>query len=509
MTRLARIGLAITLVVGGLLFVEKWRGARALGVWQWTSAGGEPITIERLWPAGSAQAARFAERLSAIAQSQETNLSKYAGLMSSAIVPVDGAHALRGSQQPQSPVRTTDQPLPSWTELDTAVEQGKEALASLRELMRDPPSAPLSNLRQIMSSNVIPSFAHVRISAQILHLAALDDLHQGNLDRAIDNLAALLAFARLYRDEPTLVSCMIRNAVLGLSTDICWDALQADDASDAQLSKLEHQCLDVDQLRSQLCRALEFERAGRLFQMRQFRISSYREWVRKNEPIYKSFGCQLPACDGSPTVQFWRQWVFHPAWRLAWADQEASYYLTFMDCELAAVREAGSSWIQVKHNLKATRGSYRPPPWAWRFYGGLPLIDNISDVISSRVAPPNACPFPDYSRACFVTLKNLTWHEIARCAIAIRRYQLKHCRLPPTLECLVPEYVAKVPCDLMVAQPLNYRCTEENSYLLYSVGEDGEDNGGDGTPCASAYGSASIYTGRDWVWPRLAESLRE
>jgi hypothetical protein len=49
---------------------------------------------------------------------------------------------------------------------------------------------------------------------------------------------------------------------------------------------------------------------------------------------------------------------------------------------------------------------------------------------------------------------------------------------------------------------LRYKLQADGSFLLYSVGEDGEDNGGDPTPTTTAVNN--WLKGRDFVWPRPA-----
>jgi hypothetical protein len=84
-------------------------------------------------------------------------------------------------------------------------------------------------------------------------------------------------------------------------------------------------------------------------------------------------------------------------------------------------------------------------------------------------------------------------------AIAVNRCQLRHGKLPSSLEALVPEFLAAVPYDYMSAKPLCYRLKNDGSYVLYSVGLDGKDDGGDPTPTPG--GTPSLWGGRDAVWP--------
>ena len=81
-------------------------------------------------------------------------------------------------------------------------------------------------------------------------------------------------------------------------------------------------------------------------------------------------------------------------------------------------------------------------------------------------------------------------------AIALQRYHLTHGSYPDSLKTLVPDFIAAVPMDLMDGKPLRYQQKLDGTFLLYSVGEDGEDNGGD--PMNS---SKSWLKARDAVWP--------
>jgi hypothetical protein len=56
-------------------------------------------------------------------------------------------------------------------------------------------------------------------------------------------------------------------------------------------------------------------------------------------------------------------------------------------------------------------------------------------------------------------------------------------------------------------QPLRYRRNADGTFLLYSVGVDGKDDGGNPTGSGAA-SRGSFYwqdaTARDWVWPQPA-----
>jgi hypothetical protein len=65
--------------------------------------------------------------------------------------------------------------------------------------------------------------------------------------------------------------------------------------------------------------------------------------------------------------------------------------------------------------------------------------------------------------------------------LAVRLFRHERGRLPQTLAELVPVYLPEVPLDPYSQKPLIYQAEDDN-FVLYSVGEDGVDNGGRCTP---------------------------
>ena len=88
-------------------------------------------------------------------------------------------------------------------------------------------------------------------------------------------------------------------------------------------------------------------------------------------------------------------------------------------------------------------------------------------------------------------------------AIALQRYQLRHGKLPPELAALIPEFLTTLPYDWMDGGSLRYRLQPDGQFLLYSIGEDGVDDGGDARPKDTSE-IKDLSKGRDWVWPAPA-----
>ena len=68
--------------------------------------------------------------------------------------------------------------------------------------------------------------------------------------------------------------------------------------------------------------------------------------------------------------------------------------------------------------------------------------------------------------------------DLARVACALERYRLAHGEYPETLDALTPQFIEKLPHDIINGQPLHYRRTDDGKFVLYSVGWNEKDDGG-------------------------------
>jgi len=189
----------------------------------------------------------------------------------------------------------------------------------------------------------------------------------------------------------------------------------------------------------------------------------------------------------SPNVsveQVMMDYVYMPAYKLTSIDQDELFYLRNMQEGITAMRllKAQRPWAEAKQRLSQ-------------------ITTNVNTIARSPQKiryPFSMMAIPNYMRACETAVHGEIERQMTLAAIALRRFQLRHGQLPPSLEALVPEFLPAVPCDYLGAKPLSYRLKADGSYVLYSVGEDGKDDGGDPTPSPGQPGG--LWTGRDAVW---------
>ncbi len=105
---------------------------------------------------------------------------------------------------------------------------------------------------------------------------------------------------------------------------------------------------------------------------------------------------------------------------------------------------------------------------------------------------------PNTAKASQTTAHNQTMVNEAQIACALERYHLAHNEYPETLHALVPQFIEKLPHDIIGGQPLHYHRTGDGKFLLYSIGWNETDDGGKDSP-KNQIGVIDYTTG-DWVW---------
>jgi hypothetical protein len=186
-------------------------------------------------------------------------------------------------------------------------------------------------------------------------------------------------------------------------------------------------------------------------------------------------------------------------WRSSWSYSEELNGLKTAQCVLEAVRTMHTNRTQfykVDYDAMCLRLSSLGST-------------NAGGVVFRALRIPNYIDgFEDQSliKELRKTLRIEAGRRVVMTAIALKRFQLRHGKWPGTLGELAPEFLASVPIDPDDGKPLKYHPNADGAFLLYSVGEDGVDNGGDSTTTTS--GGPSLFwlyaKARDWVWPQPA-----
>jgi type II secretory pathway pseudopilin PulG len=309
----------------------------------------------------------------------------------------------------------------------------------------------------------IPNWVTVRIVAQTLAQRAKCDLLLGQPDKALQELTLLHDMRHLLEAAPTgkpmtLVAAMINVAVTGLYVDTIADGLQSHTWQDTQVAALQKQLADIN-LTPFVLQALQQEPAA---------VCRDAEIM----PLYKfmNFG-------GNPK---WPEKIFSWLWPRGWTYQNM--------VNVAVIELTPLDGFDLAHDTIAPRKFDEAIREDNKFFR-----HNSPYKILAAIATPN------FVRAEQTAAHNQTMVNEAQIACALERYRLATGQCPDTLDALAPQFIETIPHDIIGGDSLIYRPTIGGKFLLYSVGWNETDDGGEETSAKTQYGSPD-YTKGDWVW---------
>jgi hypothetical protein len=106
---------------------------------------------------------------------------------------------------------------------------------------------------------------------------------------------------------------------------------------------------------------------------------------------------------------------------------------------------------------------------------------------------------PNVTKAMQTSAHNQTLVNEGQIVCALERYRLATGQYPAMLDALSPQFIEKLPHDLIGGQPLIYRRKSDGKFLLYSIGWNETDDGGQQETPQTKNGAIDFTKG-DWVW---------
>jgi len=349
----------------------------------------------------------------------------------------------------------------------------------LREAVQVPPRCFYNDPTNFANMPNGP-FIGIRAAAQWLAGDAAVALRAHRVDQAGLDIHALTQLAQFHREDHRLVSQMIRVAVAGLGLGVTWQALQADGWSEERLASLQKDWESVN-LADVFETAMLGERALGEAIFAAMRSATSRERMK----FVRSYTTAGPVQLKSPKDYF-DAYIGMPFWA-ANADGDEMFFLRHHQANLDSIRKLHASvpWSEITAGFNsqyaAMNQAFSSPMARYRY-------------LFSAIAIPN------FLKAANSCVRSETQRRMTVTAIALERYRRQSGVYPPNLEVLVPQLLSAVPIDLMSAKPLCYRLNSDGTFTLYSVGEDGREDGGDPTS-SDARKNFDLWSGQDAVWP--------
>jgi hypothetical protein len=307
------------------------------------------------------------------------------------------------------------------TAIDEFVTANAECIQQLHEILQlDDAVYPGESLGASIDGHM-PEEALLERADSMFYRDAFDAIDRHDADRALTRAADLLRLAHTLRNEPDLGYARERRAIQRGAVHMLVRTLNYCHSSDDALAAVD--------------RALAMERDPNAY---------YRTLIGERVALFEHFNdvehgpsILTTAITCKPLLQTWTKMV---------------------DASRLPVPERQTTMSQIEREFV-------------QFYNSDFLFNGLLDGNTFRMAIARS---RDYKAFDSDTVRL----DLARATIAVARFRIKYGSLPQTLHELVPEFIEAVPVDPFSAQQEIVYKPSENSFLVYSFGNNWKDDGG-------------------------------
>jgi hypothetical protein len=383
----------------------------------------------------------------------------------------------------------------SWAEVEAALAQENAALVLLRQITTGRVFDFKLDFSNGLEKIQLPQLASAKKAAQRLIAAAMNNLHRGDAAAAAENIRATLAVVQGMSHDRLVISELVRMAIAQMALAANWELLQSTNITDEQLAAVQKNWLDLEFIHAEE-RALELERVTGQISLAEWRSSNAA--LRRYADMWEDLGLQSLSGSVHRHKNFFEKLKINVEiylWRFWWSYPDELRALKGGQIMLETTRTAETNYFWLA---------------AWRKQEAeLNVI--AKDTGSFWFAQPDKADFHSVASSDLKSMGNVfnrvmkveAARQLTVTAIALKRFQLQHGNFPEKLSELTPEFLASVPLDPVDGQPLRYLRNTDGTFLLYSIGDDGVDDGGNPKPSGDSQ-SLQWQRGRDWVWPQPA-----
>jgi hypothetical protein len=284
-------------------------------------------------------------------------------------------------------------------------------------------------------ATLLPDLQESRKVANLLQYDAMLRAQQGDADGALRSCRGIINAGRSVGDEPLMISALVRCAIIAVGANAAERTLAQGVAGDAELARLQELL------------ALEDQHPTMRIAVRGERASSY-DLLSKMADGRISVAEMDAMIDGQQQA-WWKRWSRGNVGR-----REPVYALKVMTKMVDATKLPEADQVEAeKAYEREIRGLGREATYVRLL---VPAVANVGRAIRRKTA---------YLR-CLMVL------------VAVERYRLAHDgKWPESLAALMPDLLKEIPNDPFDGKPLRYKKLPDG-VMVYSVGEDGVDDGG-------------------------------
>lgn len=298
---------------------------------------------------------------------------------------------------------------------------------------------------------LLPHLSVTKRVCQVLKIRALAALASGETGAAFQDLSLMFYLIDVHQGEPFLISHLVCLANFQLATQVLWEGLADHRFTEQQLAPIQSSFSKLDFLQD-MDHSLRSERA--------FGIKII-DWIRQSPDSAKTLD-MMGWGEGSgewSAMPFWAEF-FPRGWfhfeKLNYARLFGEYLLSKERDGLNAVDpERVERKNEDLSSLCADKGKV--------------LRDHM--ILSAMLLPAMA-------RAEIKAAHAQSTVNEAEMACALERYRIANSAYPEHLENLVPRFIKTLPLDVITAKPMIYRRIDPDRFVLYSIGWNQTDDGG-------------------------------
>jgi hypothetical protein len=299
----------------------------------------------------------------------------------------------------------------------------------------------------------LPHFGVLQSAVRLHGLRLASHLALGDSAAAYEDFRDGLRVTTAIREEPTLIAGLVRISMASMMLNGVWDGIEGKKWAAADLQKIQADLSKLDWLEDYVF-SMSNERGSE---------NDMFDLVIHDRKNLQGISGRDPDSD--------RGLRFYPVGRLYQSKVRANRYI---DELLRRVEPERRRFFGDRPTPSSPEDLTSIPAKIWHLLFAImaPVMGNVANK--------------------FVQVASMTDHAILACAL--ERYRLARGAYPEKLDELVPDFIEKVPAEIVNGEPYRYRPSGDGRFLLYSVGMDLHDDGGVFDP--------KIKAGKqkDWIW---------
>jgi hypothetical protein len=345
----------------------------------------------------------------------------------------------------------TTRPVSDAEQVLIALSQFEPELNDIREAAKRPYSRFPIHYEQTIAM-LLPHLSYLKTTSTILWLRAAAELKSGQVEQAFNDVKLAFHLADSIKDEPVLVSKLVRLAMFSGTLDDIKEGIRLHVWRESDLIWFQDYLSRTDLL-------AEYKRAMR--GERNFSIEISDQMSRG----------QLPQTSISETASINLPMKIVPRGWIRWNELLIAKW--HQEITFAAVDETSHRVFPdvVSRGQKTIENKNRNP----------------YTILAKML-------FPALIKVSQRAAETQTKVDQALIACALERYYIAHKSYPENLQELVPQFLGKLPHDVITGAPMKYERTVNGFYKIYSVGWDQKDDGG------KVPEKKKPDLNSDWVW---------